>query len=204
MVLRVVEGSITQLGSVSGTDNTPIGINAEANRAQRFYIENPTAVLITATGVASFIGAGEVVVTQEDAVITLSGTTHVTGGGGGDGGTVSDALVGADGIIVLSGTPTAGETTISGFRDEFVSSSGSLQGQLDTTISGINEVFAIRLDEVGAITYVGEAEPGTAEATNDWRIKKLEETGPDLSITWASGIADFEFAWTDRLILTYS
>jgi len=76
MVLRVLEGSLTQLGSVSGTDNTPIGLNAEANDAQRFYIENPILAIVTATGVASFIGVGEVVITQEDAVITVSGTPH--------------------------------------------------------------------------------------------------------------------------------
>jgi hypothetical protein len=79
MVFREVEGSISQLGSVSGTDATPIGINADYNRAQRFYIENPVAVIHTATGIASFVGAGEVVVSQEGSAIIVSGTPH-TGG----------------------------------------------------------------------------------------------------------------------------
>jgi hypothetical protein len=76
MSFRVVEGGIVSQGSVSGTDTTPIGINADANRAQRFYIENPIAVIQTATGIASFVGAGEVVVTQEGSAIVVSGTPH--------------------------------------------------------------------------------------------------------------------------------
>ncbi len=131
------------------------------------------------------------------------GLTGETGPAGPPGtSTVEPAIVGVDGITVISGADT---TTISGFQAEFTSASGSLQLQLDTTISGINDVFALRLDEVSAtITYVGEADPGSAEASNVWRIKQLEDLAPDLNITWASGTAGFEFAWTDRLVLTYA
>jgi len=77
---------------------------------------------------ANVAGAGTVTITDDGSGnVTISGTA---GTGGTD--TVSDALVGADGITVISGVPTASETTISGFRTEFVSSSGSLQTQIDT------------------------------------------------------------------------
>jgi hypothetical protein len=205
----------------------------------------------------AIIGGANVTVVSGADTITISSAA-----GGGD----SAALVGEDGITVISGVPSEGAVTVSGFRTEFVSASGSLQDQvdgigaagvtsinavtgvvlvtgtqnvttqtaaqtitvtgpdldpyatdtelvtvsghlqeqLDTTVSGINDVFALRLDEFNSsVTYVGEADPGSAEAANAWRIKKLEETGPDLSITWASGTAAPEFAWTDRLVLSY-
>ena len=90
-------------------------------------------------------------------------------------------------------------------EDELTSVSGSLQSQIDTTVSGINSVFAVRLDEVSStVSYVGEAVTGSPESSNLWRIKQLESTGPDLSIIWASGTSDPVFAWTDRLTLTYN
>lgn len=78
MIVRIIEGEIVTLGSVSGTDvdTTAIGINADANRAQRIFIENPIALLQTATGIANIIGVGEVGVTQIDNVLTISGTPH--------------------------------------------------------------------------------------------------------------------------------
>lgn len=48
-----------------------------------------------------------------------------------------NAIVGADGITVVSGSPTLGTTTVSGFRDEFVSASGSLQTQIDNIDSSV-------------------------------------------------------------------
>ena len=64
--------------------------------------------------------------------------------------------------------------------------------------------FALRLDSVGAITYVGEASPSSVESAAVWRIKRLDETGPDLDIVWADGNASFDNVWDDRAILSYS
>ncbi len=75
----------------------------------------------------AIIGGTNVTVVSGSNIITVSSTA----GGGGGGGSVSNAMVGTDGITVLSGVPTASETTISGFRDEFVSASGSLQTSID-------------------------------------------------------------------------
>ena len=190
---------------ISGTDTTTVsGFRDEfvsaSGSLQSQISSGGVTNLNSLTGVVDVVGRGEVIVTVEGQDIVVSGTPHTVGGGGS--GDVPNALIGSDGITVISGADT---DIIEGFRDEFTSASGSLQSQLDSTVSGINDVFAIRLDEVSStITYVGEADPGSAEASNVWRIKQLEDLSPDLNIIWASGTAGFEFAWTDRLILTYN
>lgn len=198
MAFRVVEGAVTSLGSISGTDGTPVGLY-EPTRAVRVFIENSggheqTIINSTAGGPGvQIVGAGTVGVTTNGFIITVSGISSNI--------EIPNALVGVDGITVISGTS---ETTISGFRDEFLSASGTLQSDVDCVISGINQVYALRLDAVGeSTTYVGEASPGTSESALSWRIKRLVETGPDLVITWASGTSAFEFAWDDRLVVTY-
>lgn len=129
----------------------------------------------------------------------ISGGIGVAPAGGGG---TTKALIGTDGITIISGSSF---DTVQGFQTEFVSASGSLQSQLDATVSGINDVFAIRLDVVGgATTYIGEAVPGTLDAASVWRIKKMIETGPDISITWADGDNNFDNIWDDHLILSYS
>ncbi|KKK77155.1 hypothetical protein LCGC14_2856450, partial [marine sediment metagenome] len=81
---------------------------------------------------------------ENDAIIAGSNVTVVSGAntitisssaGGGGGGTVSDAMVGADGITVISGVPTSSETTISGFQTEFVNASGTLSTQITDDIA---------------------------------------------------------------------
>jgi hypothetical protein len=62
--------------------------------------------------------------------------------------------------------------------------------------------YALRFDDTGTYTYVGEAAPGTAEATEAWRVKRL--TNADNTIVWADGDADFDNAWTGHAGLTYA
>jgi len=65
--------------------------------------------------------------------------------------------------------------------------------------------LAIQLDQVGASpTYLGEAQPGTITSAASWRIRKIVENGPDVTITWADGDEDFDNIWDDRLSLSYS
>jgi len=67
--------------------------------------------------------------------------------------------------------------------------------------------LALELDDVGGspyLTYVGEADPGTAPSAAAWRIKKLAETGPDVAVTWASGASTFTQIWDDRASLSYA
>ncbi len=62
-----------------------------------------------------------------------------------------------------------------------------------------------RLDEVGALTYVGSALPGSAESAAVWQIMRMDETAdPDLTILWADGDNQFDNVWDDRLGLSYS
>ena len=65
--------------------------------------------------------------------------------------------------------------------------------------------LANQLDQVGAsTTYIGEAKPGTIFSAAAWRIKKVVETGPDVTITWADGDSNFDNVWDDRLSLAYT
>jgi hypothetical protein len=65
--------------------------------------------------------------------------------------------------------------------------------------------LALQLDDVGAgVVYIGEALPGSTTSSASWRIKRLTETGADLSIEWAGGTADFDKIWDNRLALSYS
>jgi len=61
------------------------------------------------------------------------------------------------------------------------------------------------IDKVGPITYIGEADPGTAEGSSLWRISRLDETSdPDLEIKWAGGTSDFDKIWNNRASYGYS
>jgi hypothetical protein len=64
--------------------------------------------------------------------------------------------------------------------------------------------YALRLDEVGSLTYIGEALPGTLDSAALWRIKRMDESGPDLDITWADGDSNFDNIWANRAGLAYS
>jgi hypothetical protein len=52
--------------------------------------------------------------------------------------------------------------------------------------------------------YKGEAVPGTQETSTLWRISKVEiASDSDVTTTWASGNAEFDKAWSQRLTYTY-
>lgn len=53
------------------------------------------------------------------------------------------------------------------------------------------------------VTYVGQAEPGTANSASAWRIKRITETSSEVAIDWANGTADFVHSWDDHLTLPY-
>ena len=80
----------------------------------------------------------------------------------------------------------------------------------------VNYVGALKTRVIAAsatITYVGETQPGAAEADPHWRIQRITDDGAgNKSIDWAMKPADavnpdryatFEHAWTDRAALTY-
>lgn len=62
----------------------------------------------------------------------------------------------------------------------------------------------LQVDSVGTTTYLGYANAGTLTSGATWAVKKIVETGNDVSITWADGNKTFDNIWNDRLILTYA
>jgi len=60
--------------------------------------------------------------------------------------------------------------------------------------------YDIKLVEDGSIIYVGYAKPGTAEATEAWKVMKMDAT-TGLIVTWAGGSPDFKYAATDMASL---
>ncbi len=61
-----------------------------------------------------------------------------------------------------------------------------------------------RIDEAsGTVTYVGAANPGTADAAALWQIKKIDSSS-GTTINYADGNALFDNVWDDRAALIYS
>lgn len=63
--------------------------------------------------------------------------------------------------------------------------------------------WSLRLDESGAITYVGLASPGAATSAAVWQIKRVDETA-GVTILWADGNTLFDNVWNNRASLSYS
>ena len=75
---------------------------------------------------------------------------------------------------------------------------------IGTIQAGVEVQYNKLIDVDGNFTYVGEAVPGTLPSENKWRIKRIEQMGSDTAILWASGSAEFNKVWNDRLTYTYS
>jgi hypothetical protein len=76
---------------------------------------------------------------------------------------------------------------------------------VDETTGGEEVVLTLRLDDVGGgVTYVGEAEAGSAEGSAVWRIKKIIEVGADITILYKNGNTNFDNIWSDHLVQDYS
>ena len=63
--------------------------------------------------------------------------------------------------------------------------------------------MAMKITEVGDVTYIALAAPGTAQATAKWQVMKMDET-TGIVITWADGDANFDNIATDLTALSYS
>ena len=63
----------------------------------------------------------------------------------------------------------------------------------------------VLMDEASAtVTYVGNAEIGSAESSSVWVIRKLTQTGDVFSVEFAEGSASFDKIWDDRASYSYS
>jgi len=64
---------------------------------------------------------------------------------------------------------------------------------------------ALQIDEVGTVTYIGKAEPGSTTSVAVWQIKRIDETGsPELVVKWADGDRNYDNIWDNRESLDYS
>lgn len=63
--------------------------------------------------------------------------------------------------------------------------------------------YAVRLDTVGDITYVGKGAIGANSALAVWRIMKLDET-IGMIMMYADGNDNFDNVWDNRESLVYS
>lgn len=84
-----------------------------------------------------------------------------------------------------------------------------IPAQITAGIPGPSEeqvAYSKRLDFISnTLFYKGEADPGALESAQVWRIRKVI-LGNDGDVTelWASGSANFNQAWSNRLNLNYS
>jgi len=81
--------------------------------------------------------------------------------------------------------------------DSFVNVLDRLKAELEVQYNKL-------IDQEGTFYYIGEALPGTNTNQPKWRIKRIEEVGNDYNILWASGTAEFDKIWDDRVSFTYS
>lgn len=89
--------------------------------------------------------------------------------------------------------------------------STSLRGAINivrsTTIDTDERRFTTRIEYDGSNNpiYVGEAEAGSGESDEKWRIKKLTYSGSNVTqIDWCGGSEGFKHKWSERTSYSYS
>lgn len=105
------------------------------------------------------------------------------------GGVVKSALVDADRHVQV----------------DVLSSALPLAASTETTLQTISfggYKFALRLETVGDIDYVGEAAIGTATSAAAWRVKRVDSSSGTI-IQWA-GTGVFDQVWDNYAFLSYS
>jgi hypothetical protein len=138
---------------------------------------------------------GQVVITgtegRDDTELTTSFDNYLPGRG---------IFVGADGNVVTTGTNTI---NITGFYNEFVASSGTLQGEIDgitgdasgsITVSGVTVTGAVTFDSVSGITIIPDGGTNTltfsgTETEGSAGITDINsESGPSISLVGAGQV----------------
>lgn len=135
---------------------------------------------------------------------SLTTIANAVGGGGSSGGGSAHLLDNEDVVFerlenMLNNSVMVFDTSVRKFKAvSIVDLINSVRNELELKYTKL-------IDKVGTITYIGEADPGSAEGTAVWRISRFDETNdPDLEIKWASGTSDFDKIWDDRASYAYS
>ena len=129
----------------------------------------------------------------------LGDELKVTGSGGGNLQPVIDELIELNSKVSLDDTLdlVATEATQELIRQLLV----VLTGTVNENSIGSK---LLQVDSVGSVTYLGYANAGTVTNSVTWSVKRIIETGNDVSITWADGNKNFDNTWNNRLMLNYS
>ena len=150
---RGVLVSAKGLGSGGGTTNHSLLSNLSADdHPQYSLVDGTRGFLGTVSGVDP-VDSGDLTTKNyvDSEISTVSGS-------------VPNALIGADGITVTSGTS---EDTLTGFRTEFVNASGSLQTQIDTADLDVSAITVSGGSDItGVIDFVGEGTGNVSAAGN--------------------------------------
>ena len=72
-----------------------------------------------------------------------------------------------------------------------------------STVRDVSDLLAVKVTVVGSVTYVGDASPGSSQASAVWRCKKVDATTGTV-VTWADGNTNFDNVATDLTALSYS
>jgi len=75
--------------------------------------------------------------------------------------------------------------------------------QKDNTFDDIGFLLIFSIIAAG-VTYVGYAQPGTADDAYGWAICTVETVGGVEEKKWAGGVREFRYQWAQRLTYTYS
>lgn len=101
--------------------------------------------------------------------------------------------------------------------DQFIrQSNADLQKRLDTELLQVQglevhrqrvivapSAFTYRVEDSGAELLVGVAVAETADAVENWSIKRVLMTSAGPQVSWPNGSPDFKFAWTLRATYTF-
>ena len=123
---------------------------------------------------------------------------------------IADKARGADVVQEVVAAHEQAIATIEGLQlllDALESTDEDLDERVEALELEELATYAVRIDEVGSIIYVGNAAPGALESGAVWRIQRITFTTAgeaDADIEWADGNSAFDNIWDDRATLSYS
>lgn len=77
------------------------------------------------------------------------------------------------------------------------------EGDEKGNVKTVQALLAVRVVTAGSVTYVGEAQIGSASSSAVWRVKKIDTTTGTI-VTWADGNEAFDNVFDDYATLTYA
>lgn len=142
----------------------------------------------------------ETVVLKEQSNINTASTTNLTA-----------VVLDTSNVLVSSGTPqlvvsSQTNNVLVEVPSSYVVIAGSQGPQGAPGLSSEEEaMYSKRIDTISdSELYRGEAVVGSSEASAVWRIRKTTIISDDITEVWASGNANFDKVWADRLTYIYS